>query len=236
MAVSPTERAERRRDRRAVGLLSWVLALALAVGWVVFLRPSGLGGPAGYVIVSGASMEPMMHTGDLVIVRRQAEYRAGDVVAYRIPKSDVGGGMLVIHRIIGGNATDGLILQGDNRDTQDMWRPRAEDVVGSLWWHIPHVGTVLFLLRTPLVIAGVIGFLGFWFVATSPERKPTADDELIELDDLPRVPIPPVVVQPVAAVAARRRTLASPATLAAGAVLVLSAVSAVRAQSARAGA
>lgn len=161
----------KRRRRRALGALTWLTAIALAAGWAVYLRPASLGGPAGYVIVSGSSMEPMMHTGDLAVVRRQNDYRIGDVVAYRIPKDDVGGGMLVIHRVIDGALDDGLVLQGDNRDTKDMWRPRAADVVGSLWWHIPHAGTAMFLLRTPIVIAAVLAFFGFWAIVSSPDRK-----------------------------------------------------------------
>lgn len=172
MGVAQQSTAKPRKGRRlAFGALSWLTAVALAAGWAVYLRPASLGGPAGYVIVSGSSMEPMMHTGDLAVVRRQNDYGIGDVVAYRIPKDDVGGGMLVIHRVIGGGVDEGLVLQGDNRDTKDMWRPRAADVVGSLWWHIPHAGTAMFLLRTPIVIAAVLAFFGFWAIVSAPDRK-----------------------------------------------------------------
>ena len=209
-------RASVSRLRRALGVVSWVLALALAAGWLIFLRPAGLGGPAGYVIVSGESMEPLLHTGDLAIVTRQDEYSAGDVVAYRIPAGDVGGGMLVIHRVIDGSAEEGLVLQGDNRDTPDMWRPRTQDVVGTLQLYIPHAGTALFLLRTPLVIAGVAGFLGFWVVAFSPDRKRTDSDEVV-LDevDVPDV-VPPVAVhsRPVAVATSPTRGPAQVATVA----------------------
>lgn len=175
-----------------MALLSWISIGGLAVGWALFLRPASMGGPAGYVIVSGESMEPMLHTGDLAVVRQQPEYAVGDVVAYRIPKQDVGGGMLVIHRVIGGDADDGYILQGDNRETQDMWRPVRGDIVGSLRWYLPHAGTGLFLLKTPLVIAGVIGFLGFWFVVTSGETTPTSTNEVVRDDTAPATPIEPI--------------------------------------------
>ena len=172
----------RRRMRRVTSVLSWVVALSIAVGWFVFLRPEGLGGSTGFVIVSGESMEPMMETGDLAVVREKDHYRVGDVVAYKIPDGDVGGGMMVIHRVIGGNLDEGLLLQGDNRDSKDLWRPKADDVVGSLQWHLPNVGTGLFLLRTPMVLAGVLGFLGFWFVATSGSGKEASPEA--EADDL----------------------------------------------------
>lgn len=219
------------RRRRLTGMLTWVLALAIALGWFFFLRPAGLGGPAGYVIVSGESMEPMMQTGDLAIVHRESHYDIGDVVAYRIPADDVGGGMLVIHRIIGGTAGDGFILQGDNRDTPDMWRPTSDDVVGSLRVYVPHAGTALFLLRTPIVIAAVIGFLGFWFVATSPDKK-TRTSEANVGDVQAELDQEPVLERVAGDLVIRRPEPAgrgfSPATLAAGAVVLLSLVGAAR--------
>ena len=227
MAVAPRTRSQRRR--RIVGALTWLLAIALAAGWFFYLRPASMGGPAGYVIVSGESMEPMMHTGDLAVVHRRGSYKVGDVVAYRIPKQDVGGGMLVIHRITGGDAESGFVLQGDNRETQDMWRPRAADVVGSLQWHVPHVGTVLFLLRTPLVIGGVAGFLGFWLILNSGEGRRREDEATADVDEpvVEEVAPAPVVIP----VAPRRRSLLTPANLAAVGVVVLSAASAKRALS-----
>lgn len=201
MVVAEQSAVKPRSGRRlAFGALSWLTAIALAAGWAVYLRPVSLGGPAGYVIVSGSSMEPMMHTGDLAVVRRQGDYGIGDVVAYRIPKDDVGGGMLVIHRVIGGAVDEGLVLQGDNRDTKDMWRPQAADVVGSLWWHIPHAGTAMFLLRTPIVIAAVLAFFGFWAIVSSPDRKrhDAAEDldEDVSSEDPAAAPVSVATTQP----------------------------------------
>lgn len=198
-----TETASTPPRRRWVGALTWVAAFLFAASWIVFLRPASLGGPAGYVIVSGASMEPMLHTGDLAVVHQSSTYGPGDVVAYRIPKDDVGGGMLVIHRIVGGNGSDGYILRGDNRDTRDMWRPRTSNVVGSLQFYVPHAGTGLYLLRTPLVIAGVIGFLGFWAIATSPTRpKP---DELSASEPASEIVGPPPILRPPTTATSERR-------------------------------
>lgn len=221
-----------RRLRRVRALLPWVLLLAVAAGWFAFLRPASMGGPAGYVIVSGASMQPLMHTGDLAVVRRRATYSQGDVVAYRIPKADVGGGMLVIHRIVGGDDASGFILKGDNRETVDIWRPRRDDIVGSLQWRLAHAGTALFLLRTPMVIAGVIAFLGFWMVVTWPDKRrsdlaeeapvPTAPDLADDGTELQPSPVPLYVRRP------GRRGL-SPATVAGVLVVGLSVASAVRA-------
>lgn len=155
---------------------SWLLVLGAIALWSVFLRPAPLGGSTGYVMVSGKSMEPLMHTGDLAVVRRQSTYAIGDVIAYRVPEGSVGRGMVVIHRVSGGDAANGYVLKGDNRDHPDVWRPRASDVVGELQWHVPHAGTALFLLRSPLVIAAVAGFFAFWMIAAGGKPRVANDD------------------------------------------------------------
>jgi signal peptidase I len=125
--------------------------LVLIVAWAVVLRPQFLGGPAAYVIVSGESMEPTLADGDFVFAKRQSSYRVGDVVVYRVPKGDLGAGALVIHRIVGGSAGASYLTKGDNREGRDLWRPRAQDAVGSVSLTVPGAGRVFAFLRTPSV-------------------------------------------------------------------------------------
>jgi signal peptidase I len=134
-------------------------ALALLLAWTLLLRPQGLGGPADYVMVSGTSMLPTMKSGDLVVVHRHETYQPGDVVAYRVPQGDVGAGQQVIHRIVGGSASAGFVLQGDNRTAPDTWRPRPADVVGEEWVRIPYAGIVLAFARGPFFLGGFAAFM-----------------------------------------------------------------------------
>jgi hypothetical protein len=71
---------------------------------------------------------------------------------------------VVIHRVVGGSATDGYEMRGDNRNADDSWHPMPSDAVGEAWIHIPGGGNWLKLLRQPLPFAllmGVIGAGGF---------------------------------------------------------------------------
>ena len=134
-----------------------VAAIALAVlvclFWTQYLRPQAFGGRAAYVLVSGKSMLPRYHTGDLVLVEKQPTYHVGDLIAYRVPKGDAMAGAQVIHRIVGGNAQDGFIVQGDNRSAPDVWRPKASDIVGAKALRIPNAVLILQFLRSPLFLA-----------------------------------------------------------------------------------
>jgi signal peptidase len=150
--------------------VSWALTLALVAGWFIFFRPAPLWGPASYVFVSGESMEPTYHEGDLVVARARPTYEVGDAIVYRVPEGQAGAGQHVIHRIVGGNGTAGYVTQGDNRDSEDIWRPTDHDVAGKAWLHVGGVLRWILLLRTPLVIAL---FAGLWvFIAIAwPGRK-----------------------------------------------------------------
>jgi signal peptidase len=141
--------------RRVVRLTAWAAVAGLVVAWALLLRPQFLGGPAAYVVVSGVSMEPSLRNGDLVIAHRRSSYRIGDTVVYRVPEGETGAGSLIIHRIVGGSAASGWVVQGDNKDVPDLWRPQSDDVVGSLWASMPGAGSILGQAMSPLALASI---------------------------------------------------------------------------------
>ena len=149
-------------------LLGFLAALAAVVAWTVLLRPQFLGGPVAYNLVSGSSMEPALHGGDLVLARRQDTYHLGDIVAFRTEGGDV------IHRIVGGSAQGGFITQGDNRDGFDHWRPRPKDIFGKKWLRIPGGGHVVVFLRSPIVLAALAGSTAAFLVLRGERKKTRA--------------------------------------------------------------
>jgi len=75
------------------------------------------------------------------------------LIAYRVPKGDPMAGAQVIHRIIGGDAKHGFVVQGDNRTAPDVWRPKPSDIVGAKALRIPNAVLILQFLRSPLLLA-----------------------------------------------------------------------------------
>jgi signal peptidase I len=137
------------RTNKAAGA---ALVVLVCLFWAQYLRPQSLGGHAGYVLVSGQSMEPRYHTGDLVLVEKHADYHPGEVIAYRVPKGDAMAGAQVIHRIVGGDAEHGFVVRGDNRTAPDVWRPRDADIVGTKALRLPGAIVVLQYLRSPVFL------------------------------------------------------------------------------------
>jgi signal peptidase I len=150
-----------------------VLRAAVMLLWVVvglaFFRPEFLHGPAGYVIVSGTSMEPTFHSHDFIITQRHDVYERGQVIAYRIPDGETGAGALVIHRIVGGSAAIGYQTKGDNRDFTDVWHPKPKDIIGSAVVKVPVLGDVFSYFKTLMGISTVAAFTALFLLW--PDKK-----------------------------------------------------------------
>ena len=159
---------------------SAVAAIAVLLVWVVALRPQRLGGTTEYLAVRGVSMLPTMHNGDLVVVERQSSYRRGEIIAYRVPRSEAGAGTQIIHRIVGGDGRRGFVTRGDNNPAPDTWwHPRTSDIIGRVWLRIPRGADLLGSLRSPFGLALVTAVLGFttaWW-AMKPRPEVTAESE-----------------------------------------------------------
>jgi signal peptidase I len=140
------------RSRRTRSLLVSAFVLALAgVGWF-FLAPTQIGGSNRYVITHGISMEPRIHTGDLVLVRPASDYHVGEVVAYHSTLLNT----VVLHRIVAihnGHYT----FKGDNNSFRDPTHPTRALLLGKMWLHIPRGGIVLDWLHKPWVAALLTG-------------------------------------------------------------------------------
>ena len=127
------------------------LLLLVFAGWIL-LAPAQLGGRASYVVTEGDSMEPGIRAGTLGVTRAAADYRVGDVVAYRSATL----GRVVLHRIV---ARDGsrFALEGDANGWRDPDHPTADAFVGKLWVHVPAAGKVIAPLQRPEIVALLVG-------------------------------------------------------------------------------
>lgn len=176
VATIPSGSSARLRLAHAgsVALISAQVVFVAALLW--FCLPQALGGRAGWVLVSGTSMLPHLHTGDLVLVEHQSTYHVGQVIAYRVPKGQVGAGHVVIHRIVGGNGRTGWKMKGDNRTAPDLWYPTNHDVIGSKALRIPDAWAVLRVLHMPVLLGLFAAFSAFFLIALARDGEPQADE------------------------------------------------------------
>jgi signal peptidase I len=145
------------------------LAAVLAVVGTAALAAAAMGtGRIALAMTDGVSMEPTHHAGDLVLIARAESYRVGDIVAYR----GGDGRLLVLHRIIGGDAA-GFVVKGDNNESIDAVRPAAHDVIGRTVLHIPKIGAAM---RSPIARGLLVGaaLLTLGALVMSPHRSAPA--------------------------------------------------------------
>jgi signal peptidase I len=165
----------RLRHAKAIALLAAQFAFVAMLLW--FCLPQSLGGRAGWVLVSGTSMLPHLHTGDLVLVEHRSDYQVGEVIAYRVPEGQVGAGHVVIHRIVGGSGRSGWTMKGDNRTAQDLWYPTNHDVIGAKQVRIPDAWFVLRIFHMPVLLALFAGFAAFFWIAFGESEEAGAAAE-----------------------------------------------------------
>ncbi|MFM7225370.1 MAG: signal peptidase I [Actinomycetota bacterium] len=133
---------------------SVAIVCAVAAAWW-FVLPAGVGGRSTYVVVNGRSMEPQLHTGELVVARPRAEYRIGDLVVVR------GGGGNVVHRIVSGDERRGWRTRGDNNEWIDPWTVRPAEIVGRVTIEAGSLGGALDWIRAhPTEFATLSAFCG----------------------------------------------------------------------------
>jgi signal peptidase I len=126
------------------------VVVLLATAWAFW--PTALGGGTTYVATHGNSMEPMLHTGDLAVVRSAGSYDVGDVVAYNSATLRT----TVLHRIIERHGNR-FVIRGDNNSWLDPDHPSAEDILGRKWLTVPQGGHWLHVLRSPVVACPLLG-------------------------------------------------------------------------------
>jgi len=153
-----------RMAARAIRTLLWLLLLGAVAGAWRVVMPVPLGGSSFYAVVSGVSMLPRYHTGDLVVVKAESRYRVGEVAGYRDPELK---GLVVLHRIVA-ERRGRYTFKGDNNKFADPYQPTRSQIVGAEWIHLPQAGLLVEYLRTPIVAAVILGAL--WILTVSPAR------------------------------------------------------------------
>jgi signal peptidase len=125
----------------------------------------------GAAVVLSGSMEPTLSVNDLVLIHQTKEIEPGDVVVYQ------GGNSLVIHRVISVNG-ETIVTQGDANNISDDPIDMAT-VKGKMILHIPAIGGLARLLKTPAAVLMLIA-LTILLIERSNHKERENDSEEIE--------------------------------------------------------
>ncbi|HEY2542803.1 MAG TPA: signal peptidase I [Gaiellaceae bacterium] len=139
------------------------------------LAPAQLGGSVIYTSTVGDSMEPMLHKGDLVLVRPASHVAVGDVVLYESPVLH----RPVLHRIYA-IRSGRYVFKGDHNGFVDPGSVGRSELLGTLWFHVPKAGNALSFIGKPSHSAGLAGLavLALAFPARARRRRRRGRREL----------------------------------------------------------
>lgn len=121
----------------AVQCVIWA-ALILIVSLTAYIMICNMQGRAASVfgisiikVVSG-SMEPSIHNGDYIIIKRAAvpELEAGDIICFYSGDDDIYG-MLNTHRIVKRLDDDSFVTKGDANSIEDSSAVTADNIIGK---------------------------------------------------------------------------------------------------------
>ena len=139
-------------------------------------------------IVLSASMEPTIMTGDLVIVKEVNDANAlqvNDVISFRDKKDQV-----ITHRITAIDNTEGLefVTKGDNNNTEDSSKVKADSLEGKYLARIPMLGSFAMFLQEPIgllifVVTPIAIFI-IWdmFSRNSKSKKDSKREEELQAE------------------------------------------------------
>ena len=158
----------------------WAVLLGLVALLLAAVFVPRFTGASTFTVLSG-SMRPDLEPGTLVVVRPTdvSDIGVGSVITYQLEPDEP---TVVTHRVVEqGFDTQGrpaFRTEGDANSTPDASWVRPEQVRGTLWYALPHVGHLGYLLPhgiRPLLAAAVgtalIGYAGVMFVLTARERR-----------------------------------------------------------------
>ena len=149
------------------GLAAATILVAAAALWLLF-APMSIGGNFGYVFLRGNSMNPLITEADIAFIRQADRYEVGDVVAYKHPQLGT-----VFHRIVDYDGFQ-FTLRGDNRPTDDSYRPVSEEIIGRHWATVPNGAPVLREIQRPRNAALLVGAFALLYAAKAATRRRSA--------------------------------------------------------------
>lgn len=103
--------------------------------------------------VGSGSMEPILHINDIVIIKKENEYKKQDIITFKNNES------YVTHRLISINENE-VITKGDANNVQDA-PIKTDDIIGKLVIRLGMLGFLSYLFTLPFfwILVFLIGII-----------------------------------------------------------------------------
>ena len=132
-------------------ILSYLFgAMAVIITILLIVSAFPIAGNYKVLIVQSGSMEPVINTGGIVVVKPVSQYSVGDVITFGpVSKTKAP----TTHRIVDIRFQNGnpvYVTKGDANEDTDTQEVLARHVIGKVLFDIPFLGYVLAAAKTPI--------------------------------------------------------------------------------------
>jgi signal peptidase len=139
-----------RASSIVIRLTGWTL-VGWAVGMLIAVVLPFAVGMRSLSVMSG-SMEPAIHTGDVIVDQwiHPSDARVGDAISFNDPSR---GNIVLTHRVTSMRArSDGVdfVTRGDANTGVERWSAPAMGRIGRVAYRVPHAGYLMVFTRTPV--------------------------------------------------------------------------------------
>ena len=124
------------------------LFLLVCVGFFAINKDGNLMGFTIYT-ASGTSMTPTIEDGDILLVRKDADYNENDIIVYTNDE-----GMSICHRVIQKKVAS-YVTKGDSNNFIDGYDPTVDDINGKMVFNVINVNS-LTKYKYPMLAAVII--------------------------------------------------------------------------------
>ena len=163
-----------------------VIAVWLTVSKFILKSPApSVFGYATLTVATG-SMSGTIEPGDMIVIKKQDEYKIGDIIAY-IPEGDK---IPTTHRIVNYHPDGSFKTRGDANNTADSEHVTNDIILGKVVKTVSGMGVFATWIRTEgwIYIVACLAIVGLGlFIVTSLEDKKSVPDARKEekSEDLP---------------------------------------------------
>lgn len=136
-----TKSTMKKTLKRVAGVIRVVVvSLLVMIAGFVFISTLKIPGNYKMLVVLSGSMEPVLSSGDIIVIKPQDSYKPGDIITVSDPGNIK---VTVTHRIYDIEEKNGskyYITKGDANDSADTEKRPADNVLGKTLFSIPYLG------------------------------------------------------------------------------------------------
>jgi signal peptidase len=173
----------RRPWYRRLGMVVTWAVLGFACSMILAITLPTLFGMRDLTVLSG-SMEPTIHTGDVVVEREVSplDVKLGDIISFKDPEDP---SILITHRVQDMQVHDGVVsfvTKGDANTGVERWKISGDGTIGRVEYHVWRLGYLLYWIRGrtgrvilivfPAVLLGAYELVRIW----RPKKRGASDE------------------------------------------------------------